>query len=70
MLVNMQNRDYHSEKRPMCSPKAQKPPKPKPLAEYDAEDLTSPRFWQDKVKERDNEINKLNVMLNETEGKL
>ena len=41
-----------------------------PAKTYDADELTSPRFWQDRVKERDDQINKLNLMLNETEGKL
>ena len=33
-------------------------------------DLTSPRFWQDRVHQKDCQINKLNLLLNETEGKL
>ena len=32
--------------------------------------MNSPKFWYDKIKRKDQEINRLNLILNQNEGKL
>ena len=35
-----------------------------------SKDPSSPIFWQDRLKGKDEQIHKLNLLLNETEGKM